>query len=150
MIWKNSGKAFLAASVIFALFLFGCASPQPPAQQQICGNYICEGNEASACPQDCKAPEQAQAIEPVQEGYSVGGNEQIAGNCEDSDGGKNYFEAGYVVGKCADCEPAGTTGGNMDACSADGALLEFYCSDRGWTRETAQCQKGCLDGECLR
>ena len=82
--------------------------------------------------------------------------------CTDSDGGKNYFEKGYVTGTCVDCSPPGIVSGNTDSCAnVDAAgkvtmvetsqkLVEFYCTSNGWLREIYNCPKGCAAGACIQ
>jgi len=135
-----------------ALFISGCAfAPQP----QLCGNAICEENEAQTCPQDC--------------GINAGGiiiasdfENQAPTTCIESDRGNDIYLAGYVAGNCIDCKPQGIIGGNADNCVTQNTegilisteesptLMEFYCSTGGWKREITACPNGCNQGACRR
>lgn len=69
--------------------------------------------------------------------------------CEDSDGGKNYYEAGLVR------LPSG--GAFRDYCLNPGTgerigLNEYFCDPstaRGWNYSIVKCSNGCVDGACL-
>ena len=68
--------------------------------------------------------------------------------CSDSDGGKEAYTAGFVSGPCADCQLKDTIGGNTDTCLSSTELIEFYCAESGFARETVKCPNGCADGRC--
>ncbi|MAG91862.1 hypothetical protein CMO83_04245 [Candidatus Woesearchaeota archaeon] len=65
--------------------------------------------------------------------------------CTDSDGGKNYYEKGYLTYERGD--GAGMSG--YESC--DGSqVVETYCREDGsWGEERFFCENGCQDGACL-
>jgi hypothetical protein len=65
--------------------------------------------------------------------------------CTDTDGGKNYIEAGKTVGGTGG-SPAYTA---YDKCIDPNNLLEFYCNEDGYVmRENLLCLDGCSGGAC--
>ena len=82
-----------------------------------------------------------------------------AGNCVDSDGGKNYYEKGSVVGPvCVDCEvdPAESdtcilNDESVGSCSGlDCQIIEQYCDNDGVKHGVIMsCPAGCNEGVCL-
>ncbi len=115
-----NGKKVLAAGslLVAAAFLAGCAQIAYPPAEETVTQVNPPAEKAPAAP-----------------------------ICVDSDNGKNAGTAGFVAGQCADC-PAGTIGGNEDACTQDNAVMEFYCTPSGWAREIIQCANGCEAGKC--
>lgn len=70
------------------------------------------------------------------------------GGCTETDGGKNYFEAGTVTGQ--------TTGygvgeaGISDKCADSTYLLEYYCdSAEHCSQDFYACPNGCVNGACV-
>ena len=65
--------------------------------------------------------------------------------CTDTDGGRNYTQAGYVV--VSDFPNSQYT----DSCSQEAGIVslsEFYCEDGKSKAETVVCPKGCTNGAC--
>ncbi|UCD07154.1 MAG: eight-cysteine-cluster domain-containing protein, partial [Candidatus Aenigmatarchaeota archaeon] len=62
--------------------------------------------------------------------------------CTDSDGGKTYFEAGYVTKGSATYE---------DHCNEDGTLTEKYCENNEVKAIKVECEQGyvCNGGKCI-
>lgn len=76
--------------------------------------------------------------------------------CEDTDGGRDYYEFGIATGKiCESCLFVAFA--NEDICSDGkkqtkllGTLYENYCNDEGfYDSEEYVCPNGCADGACL-
>jgi len=71
-------------------------------------------------------------------------------NCNDTDGGINYFTKGSVSGNIGSAYPAGLET-YTDYCTSDNqSLIERYCTD-DYTNFTTHypCEYGCSDGACL-
>lgn len=66
--------------------------------------------------------------------------------CYDSDGGKNYDEAGTVFGKISRSK----SGSKSDFCSSGTALTEYYCDGKFIKNEEYACDNGCSDGVCKK
>ncbi len=64
-------------------------------------------------------------------------------SCRDSDGGKNYYVAGYV----GYTEPNGRAGISKDYCSGN-YLTEYYCSGNKVSSTRHYCSYGCSNGAC--
>ena len=70
------------------------------------------------------------------------------GGCKDSDGGKNFYEAGTTVSK------TGTP--NNDQCNTNSIqypnrLYEFHCDTNEMARKiTFECANGCKEGACIK
>jgi len=97
-----------------------------------CGDGICDTeidypeSEKDTCPEDC------------------GEIKEEEGDCEDSDGGMNYYEKGEVISEL-----------NIyiyeDFCNDETSLEENYCSDTGRIASKAvECPFGCKDGACVK
>lgn len=85
-------------------------------------------------------------------------NQTATGNaqaCTDSDGGRDYYVAGTLVGGnngCASgtCEDACYNGANGGYGSTGYAVKEWYCDGQSAARsEVYICQGGCRDGRCI-
>ena len=65
-------------------------------------------------------------------------------NCYDSDGGKDYYQKGFIEEGTAETGIAT----NWDECEVDGTLNEFYCENGVAISSIYECFKGCSDGAC--
>jgi hypothetical protein len=68
----------------------------------------------------------------------------VLGSCEDSDGGKEYDEWGYIT--------INDTKEYLDACISDGFLREYYCGEDypgNLEFEVYGCEELCSNGECI-
>lgn len=71
--------------------------------------------------------------------------------CNDSDGGKNYFEKGTTIKTTIDGNTGGA-GAVVDKCDYNNDLLiEYYCNEYNSTLESVKynCLGGCFEGRCL-
>lgn len=64
--------------------------------------------------------------------------------CNDSDGGKNYDEAGTVYGKFSRSE----FGNRTDVCVTRTKLKEYYCKEKFIQDDEYNCENGCSGGAC--
>jgi hypothetical protein len=92
------------------------------------GNYMI-GTEQYSCPYGC----------------SNGACIQTNQTCTDSDGGKNYYQAGGVTITI----PYGPSSYASDFC-AGGVLTESYCSNSELQTITYECPNGCSNGACIQ
>ena len=74
---------------------------------------------------------------------------EISLNCNDSDGGKNYFIKGNISGKDYSGNEIVPT---KDYCTntQDYNLLEYYCENNQVKGITYNCTNGCVNGACIR
>lgn len=63
--------------------------------------------------------------------------------CKDSDGGKNYYEKGYITTgyRHIDAE---------DTCISEKILKEYYCDNGEISSVNYTCSNGCKNGECIK
>ncbi|MFH1801494.1 MAG: DUF5667 domain-containing protein [archaeon] len=74
--------------------------------------------------------------------------EEFEGECADSDGGRDYYVKGTVVGKH---QTTGFTQYHIDTCIDDKKLAEGFCGDNnGVSSISYSCPNGCQDGVCIR
>lgn len=66
--------------------------------------------------------------------------------CNDSDGGKNYEEAGTVFGKISRSK----FGSKNDFCSSEAELVEYYCGGKFIKEEKYLCENDCGSGACKK
>ncbi len=92
--------------------------------------------------------EEKQQKKPLDEGLSTEFDQYFVGDCKDSDGGKNYYEAGTTVSKVGIA--------NNDYCDYDlrfhqNTLHEFSCGTIQMEVKTSfECPHGCKDGACVQ
>ena len=65
--------------------------------------------------------------------------------CIDSDGGKDYYEKGFVEYKVS-----GGTARNDDECESETVLDELYCENGFGEHQIYECPYGCEDGACVK
>ncbi len=82
-------------------------------------------------------------------------------NCTDTDGKKNYYAKGQVVGKCYcteeqngvctsnSCYEDQTTWEDYCAGTSDNSVIEYYCDGQVQNVVSYPCQYGCKDGACI-
>ena len=119
-----------------------------------CGNGNCESPENKCnCPQDCK---EEPTPKPVcnYDGKcerNLGENEQNCPSdcanpqptyCKDSDGGLNYYVAGYAVGSDGISR--------KDFCVGDKGLYEAYCFGGKVMYKYHTCDMSCQNGACVK
>jgi hypothetical protein len=74
----------------------------------------------------------------------------VQAQCEDSDGGLNYYIAGHLNGICNTDQGAGC-GAFMDTCINSTTLFEFYCNESTGKpgNQDYLCPNGCKDDACI-
>ncbi len=71
-------------------------------------------------------------------------------NCDDTDGGKDYYEYGIVKG-CVSTPHGGGCGTTWDKCVDEKTLDEAYCNADGSAGHIKySCPGGCKDGACMQ
>ena len=105
-----------------------------------------------ACPDDCYCGD---GICDFEEGRDNSCLEDCDINCEDSDGGTDYYLRGSIKGLVNDSEVIFRgvdccIQDNVDLCVEESnTLIEYYCEDGKVEFVVYHCPNGCLEGECI-
>jgi len=124
--------------------------PLKPLNIKPQGNHICSEEENISCSYDCegKNKEEQAKTQTVENKTSEENDDVIESLCNDSDGGKNYYEKGNVVFYDV---YENKTRNATDACAGktDVRLDEYYCYNGQSYIEDYNCSYCCYNGACL-